>query len=125
MTERTAETRGIRIALVGYSLLVVLQLAAFLSTGILVLYVQALEMLSDVLVSSFLLLSAYWSRKPADELHMFGHGRSQNVAAVISATILISYMSLEAFREAVPKFFEPAAVTEIRNTSLAILVTLV
>ena len=54
----------------------------------------------------FLLLSFYWSRKPADEFHLFGHGRAQNVAAMISATILIFFMSLEAFREAVQKLFQ-------------------
>jgi len=98
MTEHATETRGIKIALLGYLILVVLQLATYLLTNILVLLAQALEMLSDVLISTFLLLSAFWSRKPADEFHMFGHGRAQNVAALISATILISFMSLETFR---------------------------
>jgi len=93
MTEHAAETRGIKIALIGYLLLVVLQLATYFFTNILVLLAQALEMVSDVLVSTFLLLSAFWSRKPADEFHMFGHGRAQNVAALVSATILISFKS--------------------------------
>ncbi len=88
MAEHAAETRGIIIALISYSILVVLQMAVCFLTNILVLFAQALEMLSDVLISTFLLLSAFWSRKPADEFHMFGHGRAQNVAALISATIL-------------------------------------
>jgi len=74
MTEHATETRGIKIALIGYLILVILQLATYYFTNILVLFAQALEMLSDVLVSTFLLLSIYWSRKPADEFHMFGHG---------------------------------------------------
>ncbi len=74
MTEEEAGTRGIKIALAGYSALVTLQVATYFMTGILVLYAQAFEMLSDVLISTFLLLSVYWSRKPADEFHMFGHG---------------------------------------------------
>jgi len=105
--------------LIGYIALVVLQLAAYFLTNILVLLAQAFEMVSDVLVSSFLLLSATWSRKPADEFHMFGHGRAQNVAALVSATILISFMSLETFREAIPKFFE-AEVSEFQNANLAL-----
>jgi len=88
------------------------------------LLAQALEMLSDVLISTFLLLSAFWSRKPADEFHMFGHGRAQNVAALVSATILVSFMSLETFREAIPKFFQ-AETSEFQNPNLALIVILV
>jgi cation diffusion facilitator family transporter len=122
--QATTETRGIKIALIGYLILVVLQLAAYFLTSILVLLAQAFEMLSDVLVSTFLLFSAFWSRKPADEFHMFGHGRAQNVAALVSATILIFFMSLETFREAIPKFFQ-AEPSEFQNTNLALTVILV
>jgi len=125
MTEHATETRGIKIALLGYSILVVLQLATYFLTNILVLLAQAFEMLSDVLVSSFLLLSAFWSRKPADEFHMFGHGRAQNVAALVSATILIFFMSLETFREAIPKFFQAPEASEFQGTNLALIVILV
>jgi len=124
MTEHATETRGIKIALIGYSILVVMQLATYYLTSILVLLAQALEMLSDVLVSIFLLLSAFWSRKPADEFHMFGHGRAQNVAALVSATILIFFMSLETFREAIPKFFQVSEAGEFQNASLALIVIL-
>jgi len=109
----------------GYSILVVLQLATYFFTNILVLLAQALEMLSDVLISTFLLLSAFWSRKPADEFYMLGHGRAQNVAALVSATILISFMSLETFRDAIPKFFQATAGSESQNTNLALIVILV
>jgi len=33
---------------------------------------EALHTLSDVLISGFLLVAAIWSRKEADEVHMFG-----------------------------------------------------
>jgi len=125
MTEHATETRGIKIALLAYAILVVLQLVTYYLTNILVLLAQAFEMLSDVLVSSFLLSSAFWSRKPADEFHMFGHGRAQNVAALVSATILIFFMSLETFREAIPKFFQTPEAGEFQNTNLALIVILV
>ena len=125
MTEHATETRGIKIALLGYLVLVALQLATYFMTNILVLLAQALEMLSDVLISTFLLLSASWSRKPADEFHMFGHGRAQNVAALVSATILISFMSLETFREAIPKLLQTPEAGEFQDTNLALIVILV
>jgi len=125
MIEHSTETRGIKIALIGYSILVILQIATYFLTNVLVLFAQALEMLSDVLVSSFLLLSIYWSRKPADEFHMFGHGRAQNVAALVSATILIFFMSIETFREAIPKLFQAHETSEFQDTNLALIVILV
>jgi len=124
MTKHATDTRGIKIALTSYLILVILQLVTYFFTNILVLLAQALEMLSDVLISTFLLLSAYWSRKPADEFHMFGHGRAQNVAALVSATILISFMSFETFREAIPKFFQTEG-SEFQNVNLALMVILV
>ena len=51
MKEHATETRGIKIALIGYLILVILQLATYHFTNILVLFAQALEMLSDVLLS--------------------------------------------------------------------------
>lgn len=122
MTEHGTETRGIWLALAGYSLLVVLQLVAYFLTNILVLYAQALEMFSDVLVSLFLLFSIRWSQKPADEFHMFGHGRSQNVASLVSAVIFVSFMALEVFREAIPKFWEPTEAGQFQNPTIAIAV---
>lgn len=125
MTEHAAGTRGLKLALTSYSILVVLQLATYLVTNILVLLAQALEMLSDVLISAFLLLSVFWSRKAADEIHMFGHGRAQNVAAMVSATILIFFMSVETFRQAIPKLFEVGAAREFQNVNLALTVIIV
>lgn len=125
MTKHVTETRGIKLALLGYLILVIIQLATYFFTNILVVLAQALEMLSDVLISTFLLLSTSWSQKPADEFHMFGHGRAQNVAALVSATILISFMSLETFREAIPKFLQTPAASEFQNTTLALIVILV
>jgi len=122
MTEHGTETRGIKLALVGYSLLVVLQLAAYFLTNILLLYAQALEMFSDVLVSIFLLISIRWSRKPADEFHMFGHGRSQNVAGLVSAVIFVAFMAIEVFREAIPKFWETTQAGQFQNPSIALAV---
>ena len=111
--------------MIGYAILVAVQLAAYFLTNILVLLAQTFEMLSDVLISAFLLVSAYWSRKPADEFHMFGHGRGQNVAALVSATILVTFMTFETFREAIPRFFQAQEASEFQNVSLALTVILV
>lgn len=124
LTEHAADMRGMKIALVSSVIVVVLQLVVYFLTNILVMLAAAFDSLSDVLISTFLLLSSLWSRKAADETHMFGHGRAQNVAALVSATIFIFVLSLETFREAIPKLFQ-AEASEFQNVELALAATAV
>lgn len=88
----------------------------------LILLAGAYDTFSDILISAFLLVSIKWSHKPADEFHMFGHGRIQNVASLITATIFIFFLSIETFRTAIPRIFktDPGYV---RNIDLALGVT--
>nr|MDO8098636.1 cation diffusion facilitator family transporter [Candidatus Njordarchaeota archaeon] len=121
MSGHAGETRGLKITLVAYSAIFIIQLTTFLGTGILVLFAQALEVLGDVLVSSFLILSLFWSQKPADQFYMFGRGRTQNVAALVSSVVFISFMSFEVFRQAIEKFFQPE-VGELGDVNLGLMV---
>ncbi|MEM2110821.1 MAG: cation diffusion facilitator family transporter [Candidatus Bathyarchaeia archaeon] len=125
MPERATEIWGIKIALISYSVLVILQLVTFSLTNILVLLALSLEMLSDVLISTFLLLSVFWSKKPADEIHMFGYRRTQNVAALVAAVISISFMSLETFREAISEFYQAPKPVELQKANLTLIVIMV
>lgn len=86
------------------------------------MYAEALHSLADMIISGFLLLAALWSRKPSDANYRFGYGRAQNIAALVAATIFISFTSLEAFREAMPKVFG-GVKGEYSNLTLAIIVT--
>jgi cation diffusion facilitator family transporter len=56
---------------------------------------------------------------------MFGHGRAQNVATVVSATVLIFFMSIEAFREAIPKLSQTSETNAFQNANLAMIVIIV
>ena len=49
---------------------------------------------AGILVSVFLLLSVYWSCKPADQFHTFGHVRAQKIAALGSAIITVIFLSV-------------------------------
>jgi len=118
------ETRGIALALAAFALLFTVQLSVYFGTHILLMLGQAFETLSDVIVSLLLLLVIVWSKKPADEQHMFGHERAQNVAAVVAATILISLMSVEMYRQAITQLVHHST-PEIHNTTLAVVITAV
>lgn len=83
------------------------------------LLAEALHTLSDIFVSGFLLVAAIWSRKEADEVHMFGYGRAQNVAALVAATLFISFTSFKLYEEAIPRLFRPEEAT-YQNLPLAL-----
>ncbi len=122
--EQATDTRGLKIAFAVSIILVVLQLTTYFLTSIVAQLAAGFDSLSDVLISGFLLLSVYRSRKPADEVHMFGHGRAQNVAALISATMLIFWLSFGAFQSAIPKFYQ-AYPNEFKNVGLALAVSFI
>jgi ferrous-iron efflux pump FieF len=75
-------------------------------------------------VSGFLLVALVWSRKPADERHMFGYGRAQSAAALTAATLFISFTALRLYEEAIPRLFRSEAV-DYDNVAVAIVVLVV
>jgi cation diffusion facilitator family transporter len=101
------DMRSLKIALGAYVLVFSLKLVVYFMSGVLALKAEAFHTLSDILVTGFLLLAAYYSRKAADQVHMFGYGRAQNVAALVAATLFISFTSFELYEEAIPRLFEP------------------
>lgn len=100
------EMASLRLSVVVYVVVFALKIAAYLHTGVMALLAEGLHTLSDIFVSAFLLLAAHWSRKKADEVHMFGYGRAQYVGAIVAATLFISFTSIELCREAVPRLLE-------------------
>jgi len=100
-----ADLRGLVLALGTYLLVFGLKLGAYLITGVMVLFAEALHTLSDIFISAFLLVALLWSRRKADEVHMFGYGRAQNAAALVAATLFISFTSYKLFEESIPRLF--------------------
>ncbi len=90
-----------------YVLVFAMKLGVYFMTGVMALFAEALHTLSDIFVSGFLLVAAIWSRREADEVHMFGYGRAQNVAALVAATLFISFTSFKLYEEAIPRLFAP------------------
>jgi len=105
------DVKAIRLAVILYVVVFALKLSVYAVSGVMVILAEALHTLSDILISGFLLVAATWSRKKADATHMFGHGRAQNVAALVAATLFVSVTSLRLFEEAVPRLFRPEEAT--------------
>lgn len=105
--KESGDLRGIVVALIAYVAVFALKLGAYFVTNVMVLLAEALHTLSDIFISSFLLIALVWSRRKADKLHMFGYGRAQNVAALVAATLFISFTSYKLFEESIPRLFRP------------------
>src|SRR3990172_4697265 len=114
-----AEVRTLKLAVGIYLLVFVLKIVVYFFTGVMALLAEALHTLSDIFISGFLLVATIWSRKEADEVHMFGHGRAQNVAALVAATLFISFTSYKLYEEAIPRLFAPVEVP-YQNLELAL-----
>jgi ferrous-iron efflux pump FieF len=115
----SADIRSLWLTLAVYVVIFAAKVAAYLASGVMAVFAEALHTLSDIFISGFLLIATVYSRRQADETHMFGYGRAQNVAALVAATLFISFTSFELYREAIPRLFTPQeAVYE--NLALAI-----
>lgn len=115
------EERGLLLVLAAYFVVFGMKLAVYLVSGVMVLLAEALHTLSDIFISGFLLIAARYSHRGADEVYMFGYGRAQNVAALVAATLFISFTSFELYREAIPRLVQPAP-SEYQNLPLVIAV---
>jgi len=118
------DIRSLQLTIGVYILIFAMKLAAYFLSGVMALLAESLHTLSDIFVASFLLIAAFYSRKKADETHMFGYGRAQNVAALVAATLFISFTSFELYREAIPRLFK-SVETSYQNLPLALGVLIV
>ncbi|MCL4534046.1 MAG: cation diffusion facilitator family transporter [Bacteroidetes bacterium] len=110
MTDET-DLRGLQLAVGVYVVVFALKLLVYFNSGVMALLAEALHTLTDIFVSGFLLAAAIYSRRGADELHMFGHGRAQNAAALVAATLFISFTSFRLYEEAIPRLFQTQEVS--------------
>lgn len=113
------ELRGLKLTLAVYIVIFAMKLGAYLMSGVMALLAESLHTLSDIFISGFLLVATYYSRKQADRVHMFGYGRAQNVAALVAATLFISFTSYKLYEEAIPRLFNPAEAS-YQNLGLAL-----
>ncbi len=104
--KESGDIRGLKLTLTVYALIFAMKLIVYFMSGVMALLAEALHTLSDIFVSGFLLVATLYSRKKADEAHMFGYGRAQNIAALVAATLFISFTSFELYREAIPRLFQ-------------------
>lgn len=77
------------LSIIGNTLLFGLKYWAGIVTGSIALIADAWHTLTDSVSSVVVIVSAYISKKPADEEHPFGHGRADLVSSIIVGMLLI------------------------------------
>lgn len=117
--EQSGDVKSLRLTLIVYVIIFAMKLTIYSFTGVIVLLAEALHTLSDIFVSSFLLVAVIWSRKKADHVHMFGYGKAQNVAALVAATLFISFTSYKLYEESIPRLFK-TGLAAYQNLNFAI-----
>ncbi len=105
-------------------LIFIIKILKGLSIQSIALITDAFHSLSDSLSSIVIIVGFYYSEKPPDEKHPFGHARSENIAALIVG-ILLFIISFEFLKDSVIRIIHPVTVKCSVLIILAIAVTIV
>ncbi len=109
----------IALASIGVALLTMgIKYLAYMKTGSLALYSDALESIVNVVAAVVALAALRYAQRPADRNHPFGHHKAEYFSAVLEG-VLIVIAALMILREAVPAFATPR-VLEAPAVGLAI-----
>ncbi|HMY59108.1 MAG TPA: cation diffusion facilitator family transporter [Pseudomonadota bacterium] len=99
------DLRSLKLTAALYIVIFLAKLGVYFATSVMALLAEAMHTLSDVIVVGFLLLALRWSADAPDEEHMFGHERGQSVAALVAATLFVSFTSIRLYEESLPRLF--------------------
>lgn len=121
---RAKDLRALKTTVAVYVGILVLKVVAYLFTGVMALLAEAMHTLSDLFVSGFLLVAVYVAARRPDHKHAFGYGRAESIAALVAATLFISFTSFQLYADAIPALFS-SREAEYSNLWLAIGVLLV
>jgi len=83
-----------------------IKLLAWRMTGSIALYSDALESLVNIAAAIAAVIALYWSARPADRNHPFGHHKAEYLSAVLEG-VLIVIAAVSILREAYLALLEP------------------
>lgn len=82
---------------------------AYMLTGSVALYSDALESIVNIVAAGTALIAAHISRRPADDNHPYGHTKAEYFSAVLEG-VLIVLAAAAIVREAWPRLFAPQPI---------------
>jgi cation diffusion facilitator family transporter len=104
--------RAARLSIASNTGLIVLKLVAGAATGSIAIVTEAVHSSIDLLASVVAYLSLRKADEPADESHMYGHAKIENVAAAIEGMLILVGAGVIVF-EAVRRLATNGRVTNI------------
>jgi cation diffusion facilitator family transporter len=116
--EGTSKFGAARLSIVSNSVLIVLKIAAGAITGSVAIVTEAVHSSIDLMASVVAYVSLRKADEPADESHMYGHAKIENVAAAIEGMLILVGAGVIVF-EAVRRL---ATHAEIENIGIGIAV---
>ncbi|MBI4284919.1 MAG: cation transporter [Chloroflexi bacterium] len=86
----STRTGAARLSLLTVIGLIILKVVVGIVTGSISILAQATDSILDVLAVIITMLAIAWSAKPADEEHPFGHGKGEDIAAIVQAMLIFA-----------------------------------
>ncbi|MBM7855254.1 cation diffusion facilitator family transporter [Desulfohalotomaculum tongense] len=109
-----------RLSIISNTLLTAGKLAVGLLMGSVSVLSEAIHSGLDLLAAIIAFLSVRQSGKPADELHRYGHGKFENLAAIIEALLIVG-AAVGILWHAVPKLFHGQGEIEALGLGMAVM----
>lgn len=91
-------------------LVLVIKYAAYLLTGSIALYSDALESIINIATAAAAIVAIRYAARPPDAEHPYGHHKAEYMSAVVVGALII-VAALVIFREAYYGFLEPRTIT--------------
>jgi cation diffusion facilitator family transporter len=110
--EGTTKFGAARLSVISNSVLIVLKIAAGAITGSVAIVTEAVHSSIDLLASVVAYASLRKADEPADESHMYGHAKIENVAAAIEGMLILVGAGVIVF-EAVRRLANNAEVDHL------------
>ncbi len=107
-------SRAYRIAIASIAVAfagMALKYVAYLMTGSVALYSDALESIVNVVTAAVAFIAVNVSARPPDDAHPFGHHKAEFLSAVLSGT-MITIAAMLIFRAAYDAFMDPRPLTQ-------------
>jgi len=110
--EGTTKFGAARLSVASNSLLIVLKIAAGAITGSVAIVTEAVHSSIDLVASVVAYVSIRKADEPADESHMYGHAKIENVAAAIEGMLILVGAGVIVF-EAVRRLATSASIDHL------------
>ena len=100
VTHAPRKTRVAAVSIVSNSILIVLKVVAGVATGSIAILTEAAHSAIDLVASVIAYFSVRKADEPADESHMYGHAKVENMAAAIEGMLILAGAAVIVYESA-------------------------